>query len=1485
MLKRTKRFLGIFITLCMLLSLVPMVVSAAGVGETFTYGDFNYKVNADGATVTITSIAASALTGEVTVPEKVSDGSKEYTVTQLADAFKNQGAKTAEMTKLTLPDTITTFTGTATFYGCKFTSIHLPASLTGRLTKTFYFCSKLSTVTLPAGVTECYGTFGGGNDQSAVSGVMTVYITGKNAVSFFADSATIEARAWKNGTTPTIYYPYDGTEPVRYKANGSFNATVIKQDPPSTTFTCGDFNYETNGDGAATATLVSIAAEKLEGDVVVPEKVSDGSREYTVTRLGGAFKATAEPIATKVAGITSLTLPDTITRITVTGAFYGNKFSKIHLPENLTNAGQEGFLYNTFQWCSKLESVTIPAGITYCWGTFQHSGVKDVIIVGLKAVEFYEGSSTEGARAWNGASGVKITYPENGTAPLRTGAATVIHQGAEPVVTAFEDGEFGYSIINDTKTVQVTGFSTISDKAGAKVLPETAEYDGTEYTVVSVASQAFKDATELTSFTMADTVTTVGSGLFYGCKNLEYVHLSDNLTNAAAGKQLVGTFQYCTSLKTVIIPAGIGCLPTTFRHSGVENVVLRAKGTEIPKGGENQYVPFDDPDKVNVFYPSDGSIYGGYAPYLKHIFIYNDTIAYKIKDDNSLSVVSALPGYTLPEDVVIPATIGALEVNEIEEGAFYDEDGIVSVTIPDSVKTVGEGAFAGCDSLESVTLSKGIEGELVNTFADCTSLKSVTIPEGVTALDGTFNGCTVLENIKFAQSLTALKNKALYGTALDNIPVPDSITTFDDGENEGGTIFPTGCTIIVRAGSAALAYAIEKDVQYIIKPDVEYVEKGGKAELKKAWFRLVGEYEVPETVEIDSTTYDVVSIADNAFENQDALTVLSIPDALNGITGDSFNGCTNEDFAVRVNSKTAAYAAVKAIPVNFIADDEATGFAYKKYAEADGWEIYGSANDATLSGAVNIAAFDGVNVTSIGEGAFLGQTGITSVTMANTVTNIGKSAFAGCTALTEATLSENAEGMLDSTFEGCASLENISIPTGITELKNTYNGCVSLVRVIIPENITAIYDKTFANCTGLETVVIPETVTTFDRIVSFKDETQEEAEYVNTNRGKKWVDNPFMGATNEYLAICGVRGSAAEEFAYSSGIKFIDVTEGDYPVEYTSVKDKALDVSVRDIYGSGDVALVVALYEDSRLINCETIEAEFDGTTVCAQKVELPDYADGDTVKVFLWDSVTSIKPIVEPMEVKEPEKIKIMILGNSISNHGPSATNGWFPVAPDPDTNTYQAMASTSPDKDFAHIVLNKARSVNKNAEVKIVTCWSLESDFDQWQTIIPRDYKDAIDYDADIIIAQFGENIKSNSGEGAISGSFDNDHEFTPAIFEGIVKSFIKKGKNVPVVVITSMMDNKSDIINAKQKAAADNGWATINLCNDPNFSESKNSAYYLTPNQIVEGLANGTFHEGVEIGSGVYVHPGNNGMRAMGYNLWRYIEPIVKDMTFNK
>ena len=85
----------------------------------------------------------------------------------------------------------------------------------------------------------------------------------------------------------------------------------------------------------------------------------------------------------------------------------------------------------------------------------------------------------------------------------------------------------------------------------------------------------------------------------------------------------------------------------------------------------------------------------------------------------------------------------------INAGAFYCCKDIISVTIPNSVTSIGENAFFGCESLTSVTIPNSVT-EIGSSFIFCTSLTSVTIPDSVTEIDRyAFYGCYSLTSVTY----------------------------------------------------------------------------------------------------------------------------------------------------------------------------------------------------------------------------------------------------------------------------------------------------------------------------------------------------------------------------------------------------------------------------------------------------------------------------------------------------------------------------------------------------------------------------------------------------------------------------------------------------------------------------------------------------------------------------------------------------------------
>ena len=128
------------------------------------------------------------------------------------------------------------------------------------------------------------------------------------------------------------------------------------------------------------------------------------------------------------------------------------------------------------------------------------------------------------------------------------------------------------------------------------------------------------------------------------------------------------------------------------------------------------------------------------------------------------------------------------------------------------------------------------------------------------------------------------------------------------------------------------------------------------------------------------------------------------------------------------------------------------------------------------------------SVTSIGDGAFLDCSGLTSVTIPNSVSYIGKYAFASCSGLTSVTVDKN-NGTYDSRNNCNAIIEtstnklivgcnNTIIPNSVTSIGEfAFSDCSGLTSVAIPNSVTSIGESAFARCSGLTSVTIPNSVT------------------------------------------------------------------------------------------------------------------------------------------------------------------------------------------------------------------------------------------------------------------------------------------------------------------------------------------------------------------------------------------------------------------------
>lgn len=98
--------------------------------------------------------------------------------------------------------------------------------------------------------------------------------------------------------------------------------------------------------------------------------------------------------------------------------------------------------------------------------------------------------------------------------------------------------------------------------------------------------------------------------------------------------------------------------------------------------------------------------------------------------------------------IVIPSEVNGVPVIGIDEGAFEDNDRLVEIVFPDTLKSIEANAFFSCDSLSKVTLPDSLEYIGDEAFFGCTELKEVTLGESTRYIgNGAFSDCVMLEKI------------------------------------------------------------------------------------------------------------------------------------------------------------------------------------------------------------------------------------------------------------------------------------------------------------------------------------------------------------------------------------------------------------------------------------------------------------------------------------------------------------------------------------------------------------------------------------------------------------------------------------------------------------------------------------------------------------------------------------------------------------------
>ena len=455
-----------------------------------------------------------------------------------------------------------------------------------------------------------------------------------------------------------------------------------------------------------------------------------------------------------------------------------------------------------------------------------------------------------------------------------------------------------------------------------------------EQAVTSIGYRAFYGCSSLTSITIPEGVTRIENSAFYGCSRLASLFFNGDAPT-------IDTTAFIDVNAVAFYPAGNATWESKkLDYGGTLYWSAMELNTEIIATsicGENMMWQLSKGGVLTIKGSGtfkDFTLWESYKPMIQQV-IFSAAIEVPTIPANSFYRYQHLRTITLPDSVT-----------SIGDYAFSSCSSLTSITIPDGVTSIGNWAFYGCTSLTGIWVGKcnpnysnDENGVLYNKektrLIQCPGGLSGTyaIPDSVTSIgDYAFYGCSSLTSIIIPDSVTSIGNRAFCGcSSLTSITIPEGVTSIGDKAF-------SGCSSLTSIT-------------------------------------------IPESV---------TSIGYRAFYGCNSLTSITIPNGVTSIGSDAFSGC---------NSLTSI-----TIP--------------------NGVTSIGSSAFSGCNSLTSITIPD--SVTSIGNRAFMDCTSLTSVTIPDGVTSIGDYAFSGCSSLTSITIPESVTSIGDKAFGSCNSLKVVA---------------------------------------------------------------------------------------------------------------------------------------------------------------------------------------------------------------------------------------------------------------------------------------------------------------------------------------------------------------------------------------------------------------------------------------------------------------------------
>ena len=286
--------------------------------------------------------------------------------------------------------------------------------------------------------------------------------------------------------------------------------------------------------------------------------------------------------------------------------------------------------------------------------------------------------------------------------------------------------------------------------------------------------------------------------------------------------------------------------------------------------------------------------------------------------------------------------------------------------------------------------------------------------------------------------------------------------------------------LLSMVGLHAYASDIEVDgIYYNFNANTKTAEvtyKGDKYDSYKNEY--TGAVVIPSEVTYGGEKYSVTSIGGLAFFDCSGLTSITIPNSVTSIGNNAFQGCSGLTSITIPNGVTSigswAFYSCSGL-TSIVVESGNTKYDSRENCNA----IIETASNKLVAGCKNTIIPN--SVTGIGEYAFHGCKGLTSITIPNSVTSIGGWAFDGCNGLTSITIPNSVTNIGNCAFQGCSGLTSITIPNSVTSIgEYAFNNCSGLTSVTIPNSVTSIGNYAFAWCSNLTSIVVESGNTKYD---------------------------------------------------------------------------------------------------------------------------------------------------------------------------------------------------------------------------------------------------------------------------------------------------------------------------------------------------------------------------------------------------------------------